>query len=67
MVKILGERQKKGLYKSNLGVKINMDLDGAINIIRKKINLLGIKGENLLNPTVIKIMTSKKVKLSWNA
>lgn len=31
----LGKRIKRGLYQSNNGIKINADLNGAINILRK--------------------------------
>ena len=50
-----GKRIKRGLFSSKEGKLINADINGAINIMRKKINLVEIKGKNLLNPKVLKI------------
>jgi putative transposase len=50
-----GERLKRGLYSSSKKVLINADINGAINIMRKKYNLTEIKGEEILNPRRIKI------------
>ena len=55
-----GKRIKRGLYSSTKGL-INADLNGAINIMRKVLELKEIKGENLCNPKVIKIITGKKI------
>ena len=51
----LGKRVKRGLFKSSKGQLINADINGAINIMRKRIEMKEIKGESLNNPTVIKI------------
>jgi putative transposase len=50
-----GKRIKRGLYSSSKGVLINADINGAINIMRKKYELKEIKGEGILNPIRIKI------------
>jgi putative transposase len=50
-----GKRIKRGLYSSLKGVLINADINGAINIMRKKYELKEIKGEGILNPIRIKI------------
>jgi putative transposase len=50
-----GKRLKRGLYSSSKKVLINADINGAINIMRKKYNLTEIKGEEILNPRRIKI------------
>lgn len=53
-----GKRTHRGLYKTNEGIKINADVNGAYNIIRKvysdKINT-NIKDENLLHPTILNV------------
>jgi IS605 OrfB family transposase len=49
-----GERLKRGLFSSKTKKLINADLNGAINIMRKKLNLLVVKGLNLFNPTILK-------------
>jgi putative transposase len=51
----MGKRTKRGLYKSSTGTKINADLNGAINIMRKYMKKHGqkmeeIKGKGLKNP-----------------
>ena len=51
----LGKRSKRGLFKSSMGITINADLNGAINIMRKKIVLKKIEGKNLRYPTIIKL------------
>ena len=53
--KYLGKRVKRGLFKSSKKQIINADINGAINIMRKRIELKEIKGERLNNPSVIKI------------
>lgn len=50
--KRLGSRQKRGLFVSSIGKAINADLNGAINIMRKKINLKKIRGKDIYNPRV---------------
>ena len=55
-----GKRIKRGLYSSVKGL-INADLNGAINIMRKVVDLKEIKGETLCNPVVIKILTGNKI------
>jgi len=48
-----GDRKERGLFISKIGKALNADLNGAINIMRKKINLKKIVGLNLFNPTII--------------
>ena len=48
-----GIRTKRGLFISKTGKAINGDLNGAINIMRKVINLREIKGEKIYNPLKI--------------
>jgi IS605 OrfB family transposase len=62
--KYKGSREKRGLYSSSIGKYINADLNGAINIMRKKLNLKEIKGEGLYNPIVVKIITPQRINLS---
>ena len=50
-----GERINRGLYSSKKRKYINADLNGAINIMRKVIDLKKIEGENLYNPKILKI------------
>ena len=50
-----GKRIKRGLFLSKTGKVINADLNGAINIMRKQLNLLKITGEGLYNPKRINI------------
>jgi putative transposase len=50
-----GERKKRGLFISKKRKLINADLNGAINIMRKKIKLEEIKGLNICNPRILKI------------
>lgn len=50
-----GERIKRGLFSLKTGKLINADLNGAINIMRKIIELKEIKGYNKYNPEIIKI------------
>lgn len=49
----LGSRVHRGLYVSSTGNAINADLNGAINIMRKVINLTEIKGEKIFNPQIL--------------
>ena len=51
----MGNRIKRGLFESKIGKLINADLNGAINIMRKVINMEEIKGESLCNPKILKI------------
>jgi len=53
--KYLGKREERGLFKSSTKEIINADLNGAINIMRKRIEMKEIKGEKLKNPSVIKL------------
>jgi transposase len=46
----MGNRIKRCLFGSLKKKLINADLNGAINIMRKVINLKEIKGEGLFNP-----------------
>lgn len=48
-----GQRIFRGLFLSKTGKTINADLNAAINIMRKKINLTEIKGLNIFNPIII--------------
>jgi len=61
--KYSGERIKRGLFKSPKGL-INADLNGAINIMRKKITLTEITGMNIKNPLVIKIRKPQLLNIS---
>ena len=45
-----GRRINRGLFISKIGKAINADLNGAINIMRKEINLKKIIGNGLYNP-----------------
>ena len=49
-----GKRTKRGLFCSSVGRMINADLNGAINIMRKKIEMTEIIGA-LFNPIKVKI------------
>jgi len=51
----LGNRSKRGLFKSSTNKLINADLNGAINIMRKYLNLIEIKGKKIENPVSINI------------
>lgn len=55
----LGNRKKRGLFESSTQKLINADLNGAINIMRKYVNLNYINQTNMCNPTVIKIYDTK--------
>jgi transposase len=55
-----GKRVKRGLFKSSINKKINADLNGAINIMRKQINLTKITGESLYNPIRVNIMKKQQ-------
>jgi IS605 OrfB family transposase len=46
-----GVRKNRGLFISKTGKALNADLNGAINIMRKVINLKKIEGIKLYNPT----------------
>lgn len=48
-----GIRKKRGLFISKIGKAINADLNGAINIMRKIIDLKNISGLMLFNPTFL--------------
>ncbi len=48
-----GNRIKRGLFLSGTGKAINADLNGAINIMRKVINLKKITGDGIFNPTIL--------------
>lgn len=50
-----GKRITRGLFKSLSGKKINADLNGAVNIMRKQINLSKVTGENIYNPIRVNI------------
>lgn len=53
--KYLGSRITRGLFKSSTGRTLNADLNGAINIMRKKISLKKIAGLELERPKLLKI------------
>jgi len=55
----LGNRKKRGLFESSTQKLINADLNGAINIMRKYVNLNYINQNNICNPTVIRIYDTK--------
>jgi putative transposase len=65
--KYKGKRIKRGLFKSSQGQIINADLNGAINIYRKALNLNynieGIKFHRKLNLNINKVKRLKKIKL----
>ena len=48
-----GRRINRGLFISKIGKAINADLNGAINIMRKEINLKKIIGNGLYNPCIL--------------
>ena len=48
-----GVRKNRGLFVSKIGKAINADLNGAINIMRKVIDLKNICGLMLFNPTFL--------------
>ena len=50
-----GNRNKRGLFSSKKRKLINADLNGAINIMRKKINLTEINGNNIFNPKILNL------------
>ena len=58
-----GKRIKRGLFQSQKGL-LNADLNGAINIMRKKINLTKITGFSLCNPIVVNVITPKVLNIS---
>ena len=51
--KYLGIRTNRGLYISGNGKAINADLNGAINIMRKVVNLTNVSGINIFNPQIL--------------
>jgi hypothetical protein len=50
-----GKRVSRGLFRSLNNKKINADLNGAINIMRKQLSLNEITGKCLFNPKRINI------------
>lgn len=48
-----GNRIHRGLFISSIGKAINADLNGAINIMRKVINLTEISGNRIYNPKIL--------------
>ena len=65
--KFTGKRIKRGLFKTDSGILINADVNGAINILRKEFGNVKIETDNikyLTNPKVIKelIKTEKNKK-----
>lgn len=58
----LGRRIKRGLFKSSLGVVINADINGAINILRKALSLKSKDESSLLE----KIVSSGRVFRPWH-
>ena len=48
-----GKRVKRGLFKSSLGILINADVNGALNILRKVI------GDDFLKP-ILKVVPLKR-------
>lgn len=49
-----GKRIKRGLFASSVGKLINADINGAINIMRKKIKLQKVIGE-IFNPIKVRV------------
>ena len=58
----LGNRKKRGLFESSTQKLINADLTGAINIMRKYVNLNYINQNNICNPIVINLYDTKLLK-----
>lgn len=58
----LGNRKKRGLFESSTQKLINADLNGAINIMRKYVNLNYINQNNICNPIVINLYDTKLLK-----
>ncbi len=58
----LEKRTKEECLNLQKNKLINADINGAINIMRKKIDLKEITGKGLLNPLVIKIYPNKTNK-----
>lgn len=56
-----GTRLRRGLYKSSTGQLINADLNGAINIMRKVLNMRKVDGLGIFNPLSLQILTSNRV------
>ncbi len=50
-----GKREKRGLFSSSLKKYINADINGAINIMRKVLNIKDIIHHNIYNPQRINI------------
>jgi IS605 OrfB family transposase len=48
-----GNRIHRGLFISSTGKAINADLNGAINIMRKVIDITKVVGNKLFNPTIL--------------
>jgi IS605 OrfB family transposase len=48
-----GDRIHRGLFISSIGKAINADLNGAINIMRKVINLTEVSGNKIYNPKIL--------------
>jgi IS605 OrfB family transposase len=48
-----GNRIHRGLFISSVGKAINADLNGAINIMRKVVNLTIITGDKIFNPQIL--------------
>jgi putative transposase len=53
--KYKGARIKRGLFSSSVNILLNADINGAINIMRKHIPLTRVTGNNLCNPSVLRI------------
>ena len=58
--KYLGDRLERGLFSSSMGVYLNADINGAINIMRKwcaknGIPMAKITGNNLFNPRNVSV------------
>jgi transposase len=52
-----GKRVKRGLFRTSLGILINADVNGALNILRKVI------GDTFLKPFVEKVKLYKVARL----
>jgi len=50
-----GIRKYRGLYISRNGKAINADINGAINIMRKKYDIKKITGLNIYNPKIVMV------------
>lgn len=53
-----GVRKKRGLYISSDGTKLNADVNGSYNILRKEIGYFQTDNNQICNPTIVKKVSS---------